>query len=322
MTPHHESAGRSAFVNYRRDDTGWVANALAAALRARLGPAPVFLDNSSIALGQAFPSVIEDAIRSSAVVAVLIGPAWDRPPLLDRLHDDQDWVRKEILLAENLGVRLVPVLVDRDTLPPADVMPEPVRFLLQRQFARLRQSCPGDIDAVAEEFAALTQPDGRLSDATEADVPGGVERTREAIDRLARRLLPPVQQWSGNRERLVDLALAVLDPQERLVFLAPARLPDRPRGSATALVTTTDLVLVDVAEDFHIRGEIRIPLAVLGRVEVTPTFPLFADVNAHTATAAQVPILGLFKDQARQLADHLRAATGSGIGGAAGACRS
>lgn len=134
-----------------------------------------------------------------------------------------------------------------------------------------------------------------------------MEPTREALDRLARHLLPPAQQWSGNRDRLVDLALAVLAPSEQLVYLAPARLPNRPRGSATVLVTATDLVLVDVDEDFHIRGETRLPLAWFGRVEVTPTFPLFADLTAHTTANARVPILGLFKDQARQLADHIRA---------------
>lgn len=107
----------------------------------------------------------------------------------------------------------------------------------------------------------------------------------------------PLAQRSGNRDRLVDLGPAV----------APARLPGRPRGSATALVTATDLVLVDVGEDFHIHGESRLPLAWFGRVEITPTFPLFADLIAHTTSDARVPILGLFKDQARQLADHIRA---------------
>ena len=57
---------------------------------------------------------------------------------------------------------------------------------------------------------------------------------------------------------------------------------------------------------FHIRGETRLPLLWFDRVEVTPTFPLFADVVAHTTGGARLTVLGLFKDQARQLADHLR----------------
>ena len=297
------------FVNYRRDDTGDAATALAAALRLRVGVGRVFLDSSSIGLGQAFPEVIEDAVRTSAVLAVLIGPGWDATPLRERLDDERDWVRREILLAEQTNVAVVPVLVDRDILPTADRLPERLRFVCQRQFACLRPSEPGSVESLADALTAIAAPDGLGARAPSNEPPGeqvGVERTREALDRFARWLLPPAQQWSGNRDRLVDLALAVLGTSERLVYLAPARLPDRPRGSATVLVTATDLVLVDVGEDFHVRGETRLPLAWFGRVEFTPTFPLFADLIAHTASGARVRILGLFRDQARQLGDHIR----------------
>jgi hypothetical protein len=293
------------FVNYRRDDTGPAASALATALRLRIGPGRVFLDNSSIPLGEAFSAVIEDAVRSSAVLAALIGPGWDVPPLHERLDDEQDWVRREILLAERSGAAVVPVLVDRDTLPAAADLPEELGFLSQRQSARLRVSEPGAVEALADELAVRAGVEERPGE-LERSARRGVDRTREAVDELARRLLPPAQQRSGNRDRLVDLALAALGPAERLVYLAPARLPDRPRGSATAFVTATDLVVVDVGEDFHIRGETRLPLTWFDRVEVAPTFPLFADVVAHTTGGARLAILGLFKDQARQLADHVR----------------
>ena len=319
-TNHHhgpvqsDPARSGVFVNYRREDTGPLAAALAAVLRLRVGAGKVFLDSSSIRLGQSFPGVIEAAVKSSEVLAVLIGPGWDVPPLLGRLDDEQDWVRREILLAHQLGLQIVPVLVDRDDLPPADRLPESVRFVRERQFYRLRSSAPGGVETLADALAILAAPDERRMEAVLDDPPSGpvgVEPTREALDRLARHLLPPAQQWSGNRDRMVDLALAVLGPSERLVYLAPARLPKRPRGSATVLLTAIDLVLVDVGEDFVIRGESRLPLAWFARVEVTPTFPLFADVTAHTTSGARVPVLGLFKDQARQLADHIRAgATG------------
>ena len=306
MRDRQEARRQTVFVSYRRDDTGWAANALAAALRVRLGAGRVFLDNSSIALGEAFPGVIEDALRDSAVLVVLIGPRWDASPLRERLNDEQDWVRREILLAQEFGLRVVPVLVDRDALPLADGLPQPLRFLCERQCARARQSDPDSVESVADALAVVAVPQARAGWPAGAD--RGVERTRDAVDQLVRRQLPPAQQWSGNRDRLVDLALAALGPAERLVYLAPARLPGCPRGSATVLLTTTDLVLIDVGEDFHIRGEARLPLVWIGRVEVTPTFPLFADLIAHTSAGGRVSILGLFKDQARRLADHIRAA--------------
>jgi TIR domain len=309
MAPVSARSGQvraGVFVSYRRDDTGPAAAALAAALRLRMGADRVFLDSSSIELGKAFPDVIEAAVTSSAVLAVLIGPGWDESPLRERLDDEQDWVRREVLLAEDHRVAVVPVLVDRDALPGADRLPAPLRFLRERHVARLRPAEPGGVEALADALAALDGQPARTVPAAATAQADGAEPTREALDRLARHLLPPAQQWSGNRDRLVDLALAVLTPSERLVFLAPARLPERPRGSAAALLTASDLVLVDVGEDFHIRGETRLPLAWFGRIEITPTFPLFADLIAHTTGGARVPILGLFKDQARQLADHIR----------------
>jgi hypothetical protein len=134
----------------------------------------------------------------------------------------------------------------------------------------------------------------------------GAEPTRSAVEALARRVLPPVQQWSGNRDRLIDLVLAVLTPNDRLRYLAPARWDGRPAGSATVLVTTTDLLIVDVEESFLIRGETRLPRARIQRIEVAPTLPLFADLVLHTTAGDTVALRGLFRDQARRLADHLR----------------
>jgi hypothetical protein len=44
-----------------------------------------------------------------------------------------------------------------------------------------------------------------------------------ALEVLLRRMLPPAQQWMGNRDRLLDLALAVLGRDDRLIFSAPGR---------------------------------------------------------------------------------------------------
>ena len=287
-----------AFVSYRRDDTGWAANAVADALRCRLGPERVFLDNSSIALGVKFAQEIEDAVRRSGVLLALIGARWDTA----RLQDDEDWVRREIL-AHDVGTRIVPVLVDRPGLPPGTTLPIDLRFLHELQRDELRQSHPTDVEMLADRVAELL-PLNRLATAPRAS---GVDPTRPALDAFLHHILPPAQQWSGNRDRLLDLALAVLGPDDRLTFLVPARIHDGPRGSATVLVTTNDILVVEVGENFRIRGEIRFPRGRVRRVEVVPTLPLFADAIVHTTAGDEVRLQGLFRDQARQLADHLRA---------------
>ena len=92
------------------------------------------------------------------------------------------------------------------------------------------------------------------------------------------------------------------------------RVPRRTRHSArtvtevtaTVLVTATDVLVVEVGEDFLVTGEIRFPRRLVRRVEVVPTLLLFADAVVHTSAGDQVRLQGLFRDQARQLADHLR----------------
>jgi hypothetical protein len=232
------------------------------------------------------------------VLLALVGSRWDTT----RLHDSADWVRREILLARANGARIVPVLVDGATLPPDPTLPKELRFLAALQHAELRQAHPDEVDVLADRIAALL-PDGR---GTTAPVASGVEPLRPALDTFLRSVLPPAQQWSGNRDRLVDLALAVLGHHDRLVFVAPARIHGGPRGSATVFVTTTDILVVEVGEDFRVRGEIRFPRSLIRRVEVVPTLPLFADAVVHTAAGDEVRLQGLFRDQARQLADHLR----------------
>lgn len=298
----------TVFVSYRRADTGWTAVALADALRRwRVVP---FLDNSSIALGAEFADVLADAVRGAAVLVALIGPDWDRPPLSDRLADERDWVRRELLLAEEHGVEIVPVLVDRAGPPDPVRLPGELRFLAGRQCGTLRQRHPDDVDRLAQRLAELVGPAGGRSETgprAPADATGrGAPRTRGAVQDLLRHILPPVQQWSGNRDRLVDLVLAALGPHDRLRYLAPARWAGHPRGSAAVLVTETDMTVVDVGEDFRIRGQLGLPLASIRQVEVVPTLPLFADVAVHTAAGAPVVLRGLFRDQARRLADHLR----------------
>jgi len=286
--------GREVFVSYRRDDTGWTANLLADALRRRLGPEGVFLDNSSIALGAAFAKEIEDAVLRSTVLLALIGPRWDTA----RLHDPQDWVRRELLLAREHGATIIPVLVDRPALPLPAALPAELQFVRGLQHGELRRNHPSDVDALADRVTTERRAPAAADE--------GEEPTRPALEKFLKFLLPPAQQWSGNRDRLVDLALAVLGRDDRLVFLAPGRINDGPRGSATVLVTTTDVLVVEVGEDFLITGEIRFPRRLVQRVEVVPTLLLFADAVVHTAAGDRVRLQGLFRDQARQLAEHLR----------------
>jgi hypothetical protein len=263
----------------------------------------VFIDNQSIGPGQPFAEVLEDGVRRSAVLVALIGQRWAESPFIDRLFMADDWVRREILLAKDQEATVVPVLVDRENLRTNAVLPHELQFLTGLQTVKIRQTNPEDVDVLADKIAALVPP-GCYG--TTVRVGTGVGNTRAEVENLLKRILPPAQQWSGNRDRLVDLMLALLGRDDRLVYLVPTRLKGRPRGSATMILTESDIVVADVDEHFRIIGEIRFPRQYVRRVEVVPTLPLFADVIVHPTAGDPVQLLGLFRDQARRLADHLR----------------
>jgi len=64
---------------------------------------------------------------------------WARAGLgRSRLHDPHDVVRRELEAALRTGRRLVPVLVDRATLPDPAQLPSELRPLLERNAIELR----------------------------------------------------------------------------------------------------------------------------------------------------------------------------------------
>jgi hypothetical protein len=131
------------FISYRRDDTKGFAGALLRDLNKRIGSDLVFMDTEDIEGGTDFPSVLVQAVKSSDVVLALIGPRWLEAGNAAghlRLEDPEDFVRKEILLALQGDVRVIPVLVDGARMPAADQLPADLRPLSTRNAMELSNS--------------------------------------------------------------------------------------------------------------------------------------------------------------------------------------
>lgn len=114
------------FISYRRAGSESVANALRGWLTRRFGEQSVFMDTEAIEPGQAFPHRIAEAIAACNAMLVLICPGWQELQLegSPRLHQEADWVRREIEAGlADPEIVVVPVLhdgaapLDRDTLP-------------------------------------------------------------------------------------------------------------------------------------------------------------------------------------------------------------
>ena len=110
------------FVSYRRADgpygVGWLAERLR---RLDLAdPETVFVD-ATMRAGDDFPAVLEDAVRESSIVLAVIGPHWrgDRGETSPaRIMEQDDWVVRELRLADEHGKHVMPVTLAGEPISP------------------------------------------------------------------------------------------------------------------------------------------------------------------------------------------------------------
>lgn len=114
------------FISYRRKGAGaGVAGELQAKLTNR--GYNVFLDVDEIVSGT-FPEQIDHAIRESSDFLLILSSG-----MLDRCVDENDWVRHEIMLAEELKKNIIGVALPGFIMPEAEELPEPLRDLPNKQ---------------------------------------------------------------------------------------------------------------------------------------------------------------------------------------------
>lgn len=116
------------FISYRRIDTLYEVEGIAAFIREWFGPGYDFIDKDRLQAGEHYPQALMDRIESSKIVLAVIGPDWtgQRDDGSYRILDHTDWIRIEMEKACDLfpRVRLIPVYVrgaepiDQTSLPP------------------------------------------------------------------------------------------------------------------------------------------------------------------------------------------------------------
>jgi hypothetical protein len=132
----------AVFISYRRGDGAGYAMVLNERLVAHFGAARVFRDIDDLGPGTNFVARIESAIGSCAVVIALMGTNWAGalPDGRRRLDDPNDFLRLEVVSAIQLGVRIIPVLVQGANMPTREGLPEPIKALASRQALRIDDS--------------------------------------------------------------------------------------------------------------------------------------------------------------------------------------
>lgn len=292
----------STFLCYRRADEPFATALLGTALIDRLGEHRVFLDTVSLDRGRAFAAKLIAAVRSADVVLVIVGDAWDRDRNRERLDEDDDWVRTEILEAEDAGRRIVLVLVERDP-GPID-LPAALGFLHGCESVTLRRpDLPTKLASIADTITATstTAPAGRHLDRMT------VERATLA---MIRHVLPDRQQFGGNDEAVARAVADHLDPDEWLRFAGAGNSPGREGGSGVIMVTDDQLRLVQLRPRPGLRFGVEAgestsrPLGPQTTLRATPRRSLFrdlVDLQVEVPGWEPLPVLGLFREPAEIL---------------------
>jgi TIR domain len=136
--PDEAGVGRRSariFLSYRREDSSGYAGRLFDALVSRFGDGDIFMDIDTIAPGQDFVEVIEEALVDCEIVLVLIGPSWlnmrDKRKRR-RLDNPDDFVRLEIEGALSHRLLVLPVLVGGAEIPSSRDLPSSLAPLARR----------------------------------------------------------------------------------------------------------------------------------------------------------------------------------------------
>ena len=147
------------FMSYRRDDAAGHAGRLYDSLISRHDVADVFMDVGNIEPGLDFTEAIAQAIETTDVMLVLIGPRWVTAAQNGhrRLDDPDDHVVAEIAAALGRDIRVIPVLLENAAMPSSDVLPERIRALANRNAIDLSTvSWSRDVDSLVAVLHSIT----------------------------------------------------------------------------------------------------------------------------------------------------------------------
>ncbi|MEU6932558.1 toll/interleukin-1 receptor domain-containing protein [Streptomyces sp. NPDC046374] len=171
------------FINYRTGDGNEIAALLDQGLSQRFGRDSVFFAGRSIRPSQRYTRELLTHVRRSSVVLSVMGPEWPTHP---DLHQENDWVRRELLEAWQCGIPVIPVIRGRRTdRLNAGTLPPELAHLAELQSLRIDSPHHDrDVreigDAVAELVPRLATrdsrpagPDPETPDTTHNSINGG-----------------------------------------------------------------------------------------------------------------------------------------------------
>jgi hypothetical protein len=248
------------FISYRHDDVPTAAGRLCDALSHRLGPGSVFFDERALEPGHDFLATIRHELERCQALLVVIGSRWlqDDPATgQPRLHGVEDVVRLEIETAAQLGVRIVPVLVEGAAAPrPNELPPSMHKFagLHASRFSNRHWS--HDLDALVSSLVEHRPRAGRATDEyafISTNRPAWAVSIDHELDRLPLddSLLPAAIAYGAGAAR---------EQREASDYLIRARLGASLAVGTRALLTATEAEALAGHGPAHFPRELRVDL--------------------------------------------------------------
>jgi hypothetical protein len=174
------------FISYRRDDSTANAGRLCDRLSAEFGAEQVFMDIEDIPPGADFSAHIGAKIGSCDALIAVIGKQWLTARNADdqlRLSDPEDLVSREIALALQRGILVIPVLVGGAAMPKATELRSDLKALAERNAVSISDQ---DFQVAVDKLIKALRASTVLRN---TDTSTRAKRQSDIRERLRRRLL-------------------------------------------------------------------------------------------------------------------------------------
>lgn len=131
------------FISYRRQDARGRAGRLADNLRIYLGHEYIFLDTDDILPGTDYLTGSLNAVAQSQIVLAIIGTEWltvRNQAGQIRLMDPADLLRRELKIALERNLTVIPILIDDAKMPRQSDIPSDIRAFTRKNAIEIRDT--------------------------------------------------------------------------------------------------------------------------------------------------------------------------------------
>ncbi len=160
------------FISYRRDDSSDIMGRIYDRLVQHFGTDHIFKDVDSIPLGVDFKQQLDLAVSQCNFFLTVIGTNWiygSKAVEKNLLHDSADFVRIEVESALQRDIPVIPLFVQKATMPDKEDLPDILMPLIYRNGLSIRSDPDfhNDMDRLIRAIGAHPKTKGNVENLNE-----------------------------------------------------------------------------------------------------------------------------------------------------------